>query len=326
MKKLLNYPLPLCFVLQRIIFSYGLLLILCSCKPAICQLSSEDPNISISLSCFKEQVGISEPNQVLPKLILITDANFLDPIVLKLTITNKSTKEISVLYPDLIHRTAILSFRDTTSGQQVPNQVRWIGGISSDYILIQPGKSYEALLYLEQIYPNGISSGTYEISLQYTANYNKPMLQTNSISLKIASPSEVEKKLSTNYRRYQDGLEIGEQFLKENSIGYFRGLVSIRMAREQIQVNNFEAASNIFETIVSDESSTTFQKGEALYLKARLLKDNMGKLDEAIECLEKSPLRSAYVEVEQWKKEKELKLQQQDVLNEMVLPVEMDNN
>ena len=86
--------------LEHIIFSLCLFLICCSCKPAYCKLASEDPNISISLSCFKEQIGVSEPNQKQPKPISITEANYLDPLILKLTITNKSVKTISVLWPE----------------------------------------------------------------------------------------------------------------------------------------------------------------------------------------------------------------------------------
>jgi hypothetical protein len=127
----------------------------------------EDPNISISLSCFKEQVASSEPNQILPKLIPVSETFFLDPFILKLTITNKSTKEISVLFPHLVYRTAILSFRDKATGEQVSDQVRWsLGAMDIGYVNIQKGKSYEALLYLEQIYPNGISPGDYVLSLR----------------------------------------------------------------------------------------------------------------------------------------------------------------
>jgi hypothetical protein len=306
------------------IISLQLFIVLNICTVSHCQLLTNDPNISISISCFKEQVGISEPNKILPKLTSVTEANFLDPIILKLTITNKSIKEISVLYPDLIHRTAILSFRDTTSGQQVPDQVRWIGGISSDYILIQPGKSYEALLYLEQLYPNGISSGSYEIKIQYNAGF-KSLLQTNSIFLSFVPQSGDEKQHVANFIKYaREGGDINdiEAFLRENPVGKFRNRIYLKLAREEIGSKKFEAADHILDTIISDKTSTTFQKGEALYVKARLLKDNMGRLNEAIECLEKSPLRSAKSEVEQWKKEKEF---QQKKLAGAIEPNNLNN-
>lgn len=290
------------------IFSFWLLLVFCSCKQAQSGVASEATDISISLSCFKEQVGVSEPNQVLPKLIPVTEVNYLDPIILKLTITNKSAKEISVLYPDLIYKTAILSFRDKASGQQIPDQRRWIGGRGSDYITIQPGRSYEALLYIEQLYPNGISSGTYEISIQYIPNYNRPILQTNSILLLVAPQSEDEKKHVANFIKLAEkwgSTEDKELFLKENPVGRFRNRIYLRIAGEQIQLKKYEDASKILDDIIFSKTSTTYQKGEAWYQKARLLRDHLGKLDEAIECLEKSPLRSAKNEVERWKKEKD---------------------
>jgi len=179
---------------QNTIIVILLFLIINICSVAHCQQTTNDSNIDISLSCFKEQVGISESNQVTPRLIPVTEVNSFDPIILKMTITNKSAKEISVLYPSIIHRNVILSFRNKVSGEQIPDQVSWIAGRSSDFITIQQGRNYEALLYLEQIYPNGIPSGSYEIKVKYTPDY-KTSLQTdsNSISLTIAPRSEDEK-------------------------------------------------------------------------------------------------------------------------------------
>ena len=71
-------------------FCLWIFLILFVCESAQC----DDANIIVSLSCFKEQVGVSEPNQGLPNLISINEANCLDPVILKLIITNKSTKDI----------------------------------------------------------------------------------------------------------------------------------------------------------------------------------------------------------------------------------------
>lgn len=293
-------------LLRSPIFSLKFFLILNICTVAYCQLPPTDPNISILLSGFIEQVGVSEPNEISPRLVPIKEANSLDSIVLKLTINNKSTKEISVLYPDFFSRTAILSFRDKISGQQIPDQVRWsIGGRSSDYINIQQGKSYEALLYLEQLYPNGISSGAYEVSLQYAPDY-KTLLQSNSISLTFIPQSENEKKYILNYVKFvREGTNDIELFLKENPVGPFRNRIYLRIARDQIQSKKFESAENTLNDIISDKNVTTFQKGQSLYIKARLLKDNMGKLNEAIQCLEKSPLISGQNEAKKWKKEKD---------------------
>jgi tetratricopeptide (TPR) repeat protein len=270
-----------------------------------CQSLTNDTNINISLSCFKEQVGISEPNRVTPLLIPVTVANFLDPIILKLTITNKSAKEISVLYPDFIGRNVILSFRDKVTGEQVPDQISWLAGRSSDFITIQQGRNFEALLYLEQLYPNGIPTGAYEIKIKYTPDY-KTSIQTDSIYLTIAPQSENEKQYFANYIKFiQEDTENLELFLQKNPVGQFREPLYQLIAQKQIRLKKYEDAISILDAVLSDKNATTYQKGQSLYIKARVLKDYMGNSKDAIQCLEKSPLRSGQVEAKKWKNLKE---------------------
>ena len=57
------------------------------------------PNLSVSLSCFKEQVVFADPNQERPVLVPVNEATSLDPVVLKLTISNLSKQDIPVLSP-----------------------------------------------------------------------------------------------------------------------------------------------------------------------------------------------------------------------------------
>jgi tetratricopeptide (TPR) repeat protein len=83
--------------------------------------------------------------------------------------------------------------------------------------------------------------------------------------------------------------------------------VYLEIARIQKSSKQYDAVLNTLDNIIADKNYTTFQISEAIYQKARLLRDKMNKLDEAIECLEKSPLRSAQNEVTQWKNQSEIK-------------------
>lgn len=264
------------------------------------QAQCGDANISVSLSCFREQIGVSDPNQGLPKLIPITEANSLDPVILKLIITNKSTKDISVLWPEFPGRTVVPNFRNKSDGKQIPPQVRWMrSGFSNDYITIPQSKNYEVLLYLEELYPTGILPGSYEMQIQYYSGY-KPWLQTNSISLTIAPQSEEEKKQLSDYIRVvrTGGAEL---FLKENPESRFRSDVYIAIALNQEHLKNFDAASKAYDLIISDKKASTFQRNQAYWRKGHLLKKT-GKLEEAIKCMEKAKfIRSAYRDAMKWK-------------------------
>jgi tetratricopeptide (TPR) repeat protein len=281
-------------------FCLQFLLILYFFKPAYCQAQVLDRNIGISLSCFKEQVGYSEPNKITPKLIPVTDANFLDPIILKFTITNKTQKDISVLYSDFRSKIIKLKLIDISMGQQVQEQVRWDMG-SSDFVEIQQGKTFDVLLYIEQLYPDGISSGDYELKLEY-APYGKAWLQTNSIFLSFKPQN---KQQNENYLKFVRGFEMKEDielFLKENPVGLYRSRIYERIASEQIRLKKYEDAIKTIDKIISGNTTTTYQKGKALELKAGILREYLGKQEEALKCIEKSPLRSSHLQAELWKK------------------------
>ncbi len=151
------------------------------------------PNLSFSLSCFKEQVVLADPNQKRPVLVPVNEVKPFDPVVLKLTITNPSNQDVWALSPEFFPKTVLLSLRRTADGKLIPPQAEWLTIPIGDYITISPGKPYEVLLYLEELFPYGIPPGACDVRLQYTPDY-KTWVETNSISLKIAPMSEEEKK------------------------------------------------------------------------------------------------------------------------------------
>ncbi len=274
-----------------------------------CIWAENEGDIKVSLSCLKEQTDVNEQSK--SQYVSFSEARPFDPLILKLIIANDSTTKKSVLWPEFPAGTLTMNLHNQSNGKHVTPQVKWSISLSSDYIDIQTGKNIEVLLYLEEPFPLGIPSGKYNLSLQYTPDYQN-WFQTNTVSFIISPQSEEEKKQLEDYIKvmqtggYEYTLKYGEEFLSKYPTSRFRSDVYLEMAREYTNTyKKYETARNMLDMAISDKSSTTYNKGIALYKKARLLKDKMGKNDEAIDCLEKSQLRWAKKEVEQWKKEKD---------------------
>ena len=92
------------------------------------------PNLSVSLSCFKEQVVLADPNQKRPVLVPVNEVTSLDPVVLKLTISNLSKQDIRVLSPEFLPKTLLPYFRRIADGKVIPPQVECSAMLIQDYI------------------------------------------------------------------------------------------------------------------------------------------------------------------------------------------------
>lgn len=266
------------------------------------------PNLHVSLSCFKEQVVPTDPNQKRTVLVSVNEAKPFDPIVLKLTISNLANQNILVLSPEFPSKTLSPFFRRTADGKLVPPQVKWSAGLINDYINILPGKTYEVLLYLEELFPFGIPLGAYDVRLKYTPDY-KTWVETNGIPLNVAPMGEEEKKefeeveaiLVAGFAYKPEGVK---RFLAKHPNSRHRTLLRLEAARSLIALKEFDSASSVLNTIIADQTANSFKKNRAYWQKGHLLK-KMGKLEEAIECMEKSKFRHAYRDAMKWKKEKE---------------------
>jgi len=274
----------------------------------VVQTSGAVPNLTVSLSSFKEQVTLADPNQERPVLLAAKQGVSFDPLILRLGINNPSGRELSVLWPEFPARTLVPLFQKTSDGKIIPPQVKWSAGLIEDSIRIPPGGTYEVLLYLEELFPLGIPPGTYNIRLKYTPDY-KTWVQTNSVFLQITPISnEHKKQFEEVIAILQGGIEYkakrANRFLARVPNSPFCNILRLEAARSQMVLRNFESASNTLDLVIGDQKSTTFQKNQAYWRKGHLLK-KAGKLEEAIKCIEKSQLRTAYRDAMQWKTERE---------------------
>lgn len=270
------------------------------------QTKADVANLGVSLSCFKEQIVLADPNQERPVLVPVNETTSFDPVVLKLTISNLSKQDIPVLSPEFPPRTLLPFFQRKTDGKLVPPQVKWSASLIHDYINIPPGKTYEVLLYLEELFPLGIPPGAYDVRLKYTPDY-KTWIQTNSILLEITPISNEDKKQFEEVLAIlQGGIEWkakrANRFFARVPNSRFTNMIRLEVAPSQMALRNFESAHNTLNLVIADQNATTFQKNQAYWRKGHLLKKT-GKLEEAIKCMEKAQFRVAYRQAVKWKKE-----------------------
>jgi len=271
------------------------------------QIRAEQKRLSVSLSCFKEQIAERDPNQEAPVLIPTRQVVRFDPVVFKLVITNNSEKDISVLSSEFIPRTVIPIFKRAVDGKLQPPQVKWLASHISDYVNIAPGKSCEALLHLEEIFPLGLPEGAYQIRFNYTPDYIT-WIRTNTVNLEVTPLTETgEKQFKEVLKILQAGVgvsksEEAELFLKSHPDSRFANMLRLELANNQMAQKNFPAAISTLELIMVDEQAKNFERNKTRWLKAHILK-KIGKLDDAIQCMEKVQFRYAKREVIKWKKE-----------------------